>query len=71
MAYTAHYLTISEFESLHDAYKAHGNSFQFWHVYQQLQTAAISRTTDCCTKVANEMAKIAEEMGAIQHALLL
>lgn len=71
MAYTAHYLTITEFESLHDAYKAHGNSFQFWQVYQQIQSAAIGRTGDCCTKVANEMANIAEEMGAIQQALLL
>jgi len=71
MGYSAQYLTNDEWMMLHAAYKAHGSGPEFWKVYQQLQAAAKRRTGDSCVIVANEMAKVAQRLGATPEALLV
>lgn len=71
MGYSAQYLTDDEWMSLHDAYLENGCGPVFWQVYQELQSTALKRTGDSCVKVANEMARIAEKMGATRNALFV
>jgi len=69
MGYSAQYLTDEEWLKLHATYKAHGSGPEFWQVYQDLQAAAKERTGDSCTKVANEMARIAQRLGVTSRAI--
>ncbi len=71
MGYSAQYLTDEEWMRLHAAYKAHGSGPEFWQVYQELQATARSRTGDSRIKVANEMARVAQRMGATDRALFV
>lgn len=71
MGYSAQYLTNDEWMKLQAAYRAHGNGPEFWQTYFELQVRAKQRTGDGGVKVANEMARIAERMGATSKALFV
>ncbi|WP_313213341.1 hypothetical protein [Stenotrophomonas acidaminiphila] len=71
MGYSAEYLTNEEWLQLQAAYRLHGNGPGFWQVYQDLLQAAAARNTRTALGVANELARIAERMGATQKAVLL
>ncbi len=71
MGYSAEFLTNEEWLQLQAAYRLHGNGPGFWQVYQDLLHAACARNTKTVFGVANELASIAERMGATQRAVLL
>ncbi len=71
MGYSAQYLTNDEWMELHAAYVAHSNGPGFWQVYQYLLQAASARNEGAQLRVVNELARIAERMGATPKAILL
>jgi len=71
MGYSAQYLTNDERMELHAAYVAHGNGPGFWQVYQDLLQVASARNGGAQLGVVNELARIAERMGATPKAILL
>jgi len=71
MGYSAQYLTDDEWMELHAAYIAHGNGPGFWQVYQNLLQAAADRNAGAQVRVVNELARVAERMGATPKAILL
>lgn len=71
MGYSAQYLTNDEWMELHAAYVAHANGAGFWQVYQDLLQGALSRNGGAQIRVVNELARVAERMGATPKAILL
>lgn len=71
MGYSTPYLSADELAQLQEAFKAYGNKFGFWQVYQQVTRAVSERTGDSGTKVANEMAKAAQAMGVTVKAIYI
>jgi len=71
MGYSAQYLTNEEWLELQAAYVAYGNGPGFWQVYQELLQAASDRNGRAQVRVVNELARIAEHMGATPKAILL
>jgi len=71
MEYNVHYLTNAEWKDLRAAYLAHGNDPPFWDAYQALLHSARRRTGDSQVKVANELARVAVQLGATRKALFV
>ncbi|NIJ75090.1 arginine/ornithine N-succinyltransferase beta subunit [Xanthomonas campestris] len=60
-------LMVLELQGFHDAY---GNGPDFWDAYQRIMTLAAQAGGDLIT-LANEMASLAQGLGATKHAQLL
>lgn len=71
MGCSAQYLSNDEWMQLHAAYVAHRSGPGFWEVYQELLQAASARNGGAKIRVVNELARLAEEMGATSKAILL
>jgi hypothetical protein len=71
MGCSAEYLTEEEWMRLQQAHRSHGRGVEFWQVYQELQLVTTARAGDSQICAANEMARIAERIGATEEALLV
>jgi hypothetical protein len=71
MRYSAEYLTNEEWLQLQAAYRLHRNGPGFWQVYQAVLQSAARRNSYTTLGVVNELASIAERMGATGKAIFL
>jgi hypothetical protein len=71
MRYTAQYFTDAEWTGLRASYVKYGSGPQFWDAYQVLLRSACRRTDDPENRVANELARVAVQLGATEKALFV
>lgn len=70
MKTNAHYLSDDERMTLQAAYQLHGSGAEFWETYQTLLRLVTTRTGEHAN-VANELARLAVQMGATDKALFV
>lgn len=57
-------------DALQLAWKQHGNSPAFWNEYQQLLETLSAGQPDP-GQVANALARMAQRLGAVEHAMII
>lgn len=69
MGFSAEILDNEQWMRLHAAYKTHGSGPEFWETYRDILDTA--RNGGNGIAAANELAKLAEQLGVTETALFV